>query len=115
MCEPSDPLAEFDARRSCGCHACLSELGQSAEFYVLCPECGNKRCPKATNHVHACTGSNDSGQVGSVYGVECGEPCCVAFNQAQAEARAQFDAAMAEIGEPDMAAFRRRHNLKERP
>lgn len=31
---------------------------------VLCPECGNKRCPHATDHRYACTGSNDIGQVG---------------------------------------------------
>ena len=35
---------------------------------ILCPECGNKRCPKATHHDNACTGSNEPGQVGSVYG-----------------------------------------------
>lgn len=34
---------------------------------ILCPECGNKRCPKATHHYHDCTGSNDSGQPGSAY------------------------------------------------
>ncbi|QDH48440.1 hypothetical protein SEA_ZIKO_102 [Gordonia phage Ziko] len=35
---------------------------------ILCPECGCKRCPKATYHGHECTGSNESGQSGSVYG-----------------------------------------------
>lgn len=34
----------------------------------LCPDCGNKRCPKATNHSHDCSGSNEPGQPGSVYG-----------------------------------------------
>lgn len=33
----------------------------------ICSECGNKRCPKATNHRHACTRSNDPGQAGSDY------------------------------------------------
>lgn len=33
----------------------------------LCPECDNKRCPKASDHQLACTGSNDSGQPGSVF------------------------------------------------
>ena len=32
---------------------------------VLCPECGNKRCPKATHHANACTNSNEPGQPGS--------------------------------------------------
>jgi hypothetical protein len=34
---------------------------------ILCPACGNKRCPRATNHNHACTNSNDPGQAGSEY------------------------------------------------
>jgi hypothetical protein len=33
----------------------------------LCTECGNKRCPKATNHKLKCTGSNEPGQPGSMY------------------------------------------------
>lgn len=36
---------------------------------ICCPNCGNKRCPHATDHRLACTGSNDPGQVGSRYGV----------------------------------------------
>lgn len=35
-------------------------------FYV-CPQCGNKRCPKATDHRNTCTNSNEPGQKGSVY------------------------------------------------
>jgi len=33
----------------------------------LCPTCGNKRCPKATDHTLACTNSNEPGQPGSDY------------------------------------------------
>lgn len=33
----------------------------------LCPNCGNKRCPKATDHVLECSGSNLPGQTGSFY------------------------------------------------
>jgi hypothetical protein len=40
--------------------------GQCRMF--LCPECGNKRCPRATDHREACTDSNDPGQAGSRYG-----------------------------------------------
>jgi hypothetical protein len=32
---------------------------------IVCPECGNKRCPKATDHNLDCTGSNAPGQPGS--------------------------------------------------
>jgi len=34
---------------------------------ILCPECGNKRCPKATDHEFKCTGSNEPMQPGSMY------------------------------------------------
>jgi len=34
---------------------------------IVCPDCGCKRCPKATQHDNACTGSNDPGQAGSIY------------------------------------------------
>jgi hypothetical protein len=35
---------------------------------ILCPTCGNKRCPHATFHEHACTSSNADNQPGSAYG-----------------------------------------------
>jgi hypothetical protein len=34
----------------------------------LCPDCGYKRCPKATAHWLPCGNSNDPGQDGSDYG-----------------------------------------------
>ena len=34
---------------------------------IVCKVCGNKRCPKATDHTLECTGSNESGQPGSIY------------------------------------------------
>jgi hypothetical protein len=50
----------------------LSAAGHFAESLsfpmYLCPECGNKRCPKATWHEMACTHSNEPGQLGSFYG-----------------------------------------------
>lgn len=36
-------------------------------WMALCPTCGNKRCPGAANHVNQCTGSNETGQPGSLY------------------------------------------------
>jgi len=33
----------------------------------LCDECGNKRCPHATDHTEPCTGSNELNQPGSRY------------------------------------------------
>ena len=55
------------------CHVCLE--GEVNEFnipilatrMVLCSICGNKRCPRATDHELECTGSNQPGQPGSNY------------------------------------------------
>jgi hypothetical protein len=65
----------------CGCHACTIEwaihedpLPGPASFdprlcrMFLCETCGNKRCPHAADHRNACTGSNEPGQPGSLYG-----------------------------------------------
>lgn len=41
--------------------------GQSG--LIVCVVCGNKRCPKATDHTLACTGSNEPNQPGSAYQV----------------------------------------------
>ena len=34
---------------------------------ILCPTCGNKRCPHSTDHNLPCTNSNEPGQKGSRY------------------------------------------------
>lgn len=62
----------------CWCAGCHSDVidkipdGQWMNSFThshmyLCPDCGNKRCPKGTNHELACTGSNEPGQPGSAY------------------------------------------------
>lgn len=68
----------------CQCRQCIRERGTTV-FYrtrwgllpihipeecsrmILCPICGNKRCPHANDHRNACTGSNEPGQPGSAY------------------------------------------------
>jgi hypothetical protein len=52
------------------CYQCFVDSGISFMFrrMFLCPICGNKRCPKATNHLQECTNSNDTDQMGSIYG-----------------------------------------------
>lgn len=35
--------------------------------FIVCPDCGYKRCPKASDHNNLCTGSNEPGQAGSDY------------------------------------------------
>jgi len=63
---------------NCECHRCIGEkkLGKqtplgwmplSSTKMILCPVCGNKRCPHASDHALKCTGSNEPGQPGSVY------------------------------------------------
>lgn len=44
----------------------MEKLIFSARF-IVCEDCGNKRCPKASHHIHECTNSNKPGQIGSVY------------------------------------------------
>lgn len=64
----------------CGCHRCLTEdqqvrtdsglypwWGSLTGGMILCPDCGNKRCPRATDHDLPCGQSNDVGQPGSRY------------------------------------------------
>lgn len=49
------------------CHRCYEENGALVNKMVLCPKCGNKRCPRASDHRLECTDSNAPGQPGSVY------------------------------------------------
>lgn len=50
----------------CWCHTCRPVTMGDMRF-VVCPECGNKRCPHTNDHNNACTGSNEPGQEGSAY------------------------------------------------
>ena len=60
---------------TCNCHSCIEKhhiqdeygLPLSMVMMIICPICGNKRCPKASNHELDCTDSNDTGQEGSIY------------------------------------------------
>lgn len=66
--------------QQCNCRKCLRDRKEEnppgsgwpteITMMILCPTCGNKRCPHAADHRHACTGSNEPGQVGSAY-AEC--------------------------------------------
>lgn len=53
-------LQQFD------CEQCRQNAGALRSYMIHCPTCGNKRCPKAQNHVYKCTGSNEVGQVGMI-------------------------------------------------
>ncbi len=60
------------SEQKCPCYTCLDDPSRGFENpvltrMVLCPVCGNKRCPKATHHDNECTHSNEPGQPGSNY------------------------------------------------
>jgi hypothetical protein len=59
-------------RENCGCGKCTDErisneanadVFMGRTHMILCPSCGNKRCPYARDHKYECTGSNASGQI----------------------------------------------------
>ena len=70
-----------DGSDKCECYRCIIDKdlrgpvlfpGRTAPVLsftkmILCGECGNKRCPKASDHRLECTQSNEPGQPGSVY------------------------------------------------
>ncbi len=67
---------ESARKAGCICRMCLRDEKDERGYpvtmsrFVTCPTCGNKRCPAASDHRFACTGSNESGQFGSVFGPE---------------------------------------------
>lgn len=70
---PDGDNQEWDGKE-CSCHRCIKEkkltqngIPLGASRMILCPECGNKRCPKASDHTLECTNSNEPGQPGSIY------------------------------------------------
>ena len=58
--------ANSSANPDCWCRTCRPVVLNDMRF-VVCPDCGNKRCPRANDHRNACTGSNEPGQEGSAY------------------------------------------------
>lgn len=60
--------------KNCGCYKCQETLIDpntmlpvTMSKFIVCPKCGNKRCPHSTDHTLECTGSNEPGQSGSRY------------------------------------------------
>ena len=65
--------AEVEKPR-CFCYNCNKDYTEPGQVFpyvmsrmIVCPKCGNKRCPHSTDHNLECTGSNDPGQPGSRY------------------------------------------------
>lgn len=79
----SDIFKKMKIVFECGCRRCSEKrynenindgqcgldsfLTSGLNRMVVCPTCGNKRCPHATDHNYACTNSNEPGQEGSDY------------------------------------------------
>ena len=78
----------------CQCGTCrpIDWRDPTSMRMILCPTCGNKRCPKALHHDCICTGSNDTDQIPKAYKASydayynpitdewlespCGDPTC---------------------------------------
>jgi hypothetical protein len=65
-------LHDTSSATGCTCHECNADktyngLPWASCVMIVCADCGNKRCPKATSHKNACTNSNEPGQPGSLY------------------------------------------------
>jgi hypothetical protein len=58
----------------CPCLACVVKVNgyhAGREQMILCPVCGNKRCPHAYNHEKVCTWSNEPDQIGHTLRCDC--------------------------------------------
>ncbi|HBQ6640933.1 TPA: hypothetical protein L8N84_002196 [Klebsiella pneumoniae] len=63
---PGKWIPVSEQKLDCWCLTCRPVTLNDMRF-VVCPDCGNKRCPRANDHRNACTGSNEPGQEGSAY------------------------------------------------
>lgn len=67
-------MQNMAGEQDCYCWTCLQNVPSgfmgmpiTVSMMVVCPDCGNKRCPHATHHDNPCTNSNEVGQEGSRY------------------------------------------------
>lgn len=68
---PVDRLEELPADATevavCGCRDCIRRRGLPEPMrMIVCPKCGNKRCPHAGDHRFRCTYSNAPNQIPEV-------------------------------------------------
>ena len=55
----ADARLREETTSTCWCETCRPiKIGDIR--MVLCPECGNKRCPRATNHIYQCTARKET-------------------------------------------------------
>ncbi len=70
---PGKWIPVSEQKPDCWCLTCRPVTLNDMRF-VVCPDCGNKRCPRANDHRNSCTGSNEPGQEGSAYPDTTQEP-----------------------------------------
>ncbi|STW71038.1 Eaa1 [Klebsiella pneumoniae] len=63
---PGKWIPVSEQKPDCWCRTCRPMVLNDMRF-VVCPDCGNKRCPRANDHRNACARSNEPGQEGSAY------------------------------------------------
>jgi hypothetical protein len=74
MTNPPGVFAFWTPGKECPCRKCHEDLERIIEWapdigwwtgtgMIVCPDCGNKRCPQAASHEFWCTGSNATEQV----------------------------------------------------
>ena len=62
-----EPVSQpYKLTSECWCLTCRPVTMNDMRF-VVCPDCGNKRCPRANDHRNTCSVSNEPGQIGSAY------------------------------------------------
>jgi hypothetical protein len=81
----------------CYCIRCLRNRKVSKEHaphlpyessrMIVCPNCGNKRCPHASDHTYNCTNSNSLNQEGSIF---CDKNELPSFQESYKELRLLF-------------------------
>lgn len=98
----------------CICHRCIEEnnlrdpvglLPLSSSQMILCPTCGNKRCPRASDHRLDCTGSNAPDQPGSIY---CRSTPAPSAEASEREAKSKIEEAYCNAHGLDVEFFRNR-------
>lgn len=63
---------EIEDENSICCHKCaegktIHGIPVAFARLIVCRQCGNKRCPHASDHDQPCTGSNEPGQADAAF------------------------------------------------
>ena len=66
MSRPNEGMLSAYGIAGCGCGRCVHEVISKRAWpdsimypFIVCAECGNKRCPKSSWHAYKCTRANE--------------------------------------------------------